>query len=153
MGDAAPSWGKGKGKETYQTAFSKGKGKEQSWGKGKEQSWGKGGKASTPYGKGGYGGDKGWGKGTKGKRKTDPETTAWIGGLPEGEASVDRNKALQEHLSQAGDCRFVRIGVSGTGSAKFTSKEEVENAIATLNASEFQGSIIEVDYWTKKDDA
>merc|ERR1712151_68689 len=89
------------------------------------------------------------GKG-KGKRpKADPETTAWIGGLPQNEASTERNKALQEHMSQAGTCKFVKIGNSGAGSASFTSAEEVQNAIATLNGSEFQGSIIEVDVWTK----
>merc|ERR1711865_237662 len=96
---------------------------------------------------------KGWGKdgGCKGfgKRKTDPEKTAWVGGLPEGEASIDRNKALLEHMKQAGDCKYVRIGKGGNGAAGYTSKEEVENAIATLNGSEFQGAVIEVDVWTK----
>merc|ERR1711941_236837 len=102
-------------------------------------------------------GGKGWesqGKGYgKGKRKTDPETTAWIGGLPEDEASVERNKAMLEHMKQAGNCKFVKIGKSGCGSAGFTSAEEVQAAIDTLNGSDFQGHTIQVDYWTKPDAA
>merc|ERR1712039_269902 len=107
-----------------------------------QQSWGKGGK--------GFGGGKDAGKGF-GKKRTDPEITAWVGGLPENEASVERNKALLEHMKQAGDCKYVKIGRGGSGSAGYTSAEEVQNAIATLNGSEFQGSIIEVDIWTKKE--
>merc|ERR1719253_1997519 len=102
------------------------------------------------FGKGFGSFGKGKGKG-KGKRKTDPEKTAWIGGLPENEASVERNKELLEHMKQAGECKFVKIGKSGCGSAGFTTAEEVQTAIATLNGSEFQGSVIEVDVWTKKD--
>merc|ERR1712014_533946 len=98
--------------------------------------WGKGG----PYGA--FGDGKGWGKG---KGKTEPEKTAWIGGLPENEASIERNKALCEHMKQAGACKFVKTGKSGTGLAAFNSAEEVATAIATLNGSEFQGSIITVD--------
>eukprot|EP00930_Biecheleria_cincta_P045632 TRINITY_DN3144_c0_g2_i1.p1 TRINITY_DN3144_c0_g2~~TRINITY_DN3144_c0_g2_i1.p1 ORF type:complete len:163 (-),score=46.96 TRINITY_DN3144_c0_g2_i1:170-658(-) len=140
----------------------------QSWGKGPQtQSWGKGaqtqswGKGAPSFGKGcgkGFGGGGGFGGGFgdgfgkgKGKRKTNPETTAWIGGLPENEASVDRNKALMEHMKQAGNCKFVKIGKSGCGSAGFTSAEEVQTAIATLNGSDFQGYAIQVDYWTKPD--
>mmetsp|Transcript_7202 Transcript_7202/g.8326 ORF Transcript_7202/g.8326 Transcript_7202/m.8326 type:complete len:100 (-) Transcript_7202:24-323(-) len=95
---------------------------------------------------------KGWGKGKgKGKRKNDPAVTAWVGGLPADQASVERNKALVEHMKQAGNCKFVKVGKSGTGCAVFSSAEEVQTAIATLNGSNFQGSIIEVDVWTKKE--
>merc|ERR1712039_391648 len=117
--------------------------------------WGKAAPAPAAPAAKGWGKDagKGWGKDAgkgKGKRpRADPETTAWIGGLPENEASTDRNKALLEHMKQAGNCKYVKIGNSGTGSAGFTSAEEVSNAIATLNGSDFQGSIIEVDVWTK----
>merc|ERR1711933_688063 len=99
---------------------------------------------------GGWGQDKGKGKG-KGFRRTDPEKTAWIGGLPSDAASVERNKALMEHLKQAGDCKYVKIGRSGTGSAGFSSAEDVQKAIALLNGSTFQESVIEVDVWTKKE--
>merc|ERR1711870_169699 len=109
------------------------------------------GKSWSPPGQQSWGKDAGKGFGKSfGKRKTDPEKTAWIGGLPENEASVDRNKALLEHMKQAGDCKFVRVGRGGSGSAVYTTKEEVETAIATLNGSEFQGVVIEVDVWTKK---
>mmetsp|Transcript_117118 Transcript_117118/g.292147 ORF Transcript_117118/g.292147 Transcript_117118/m.292147 type:complete len:124 (-) Transcript_117118:34-405(-) len=98
---------------------------------------------------------KGWGKDSKGKgkgfRKTDPEKTAWIGGLPADAASTERNKALMEHLQQAGNCKYVKIGKSGTGCAGFGSAEDVQNAIALLNGSTFQDSVIEVDVWTKKE--
>eukprot|EP00930_Biecheleria_cincta_P045633 TRINITY_DN3144_c0_g3_i1.p1 TRINITY_DN3144_c0_g3~~TRINITY_DN3144_c0_g3_i1.p1 ORF type:complete len:150 (-),score=35.82 TRINITY_DN3144_c0_g3_i1:105-554(-) len=130
----------------------------QSWGKG-GQTYGKGfgGGCGSGFGydrfagAGGFGGGFGMkGKG-KGKQRADPATTAWIGGLPENEASVERNKALLEHMKQAGNCKFVKIGNSGTGSAGFTSAEEVETAISVLNGSDFQGHVIQVDYWTKKD--
>merc|ERR1712217_368759 len=98
-------------------------------------------------------GGKDWGKGFgKGKRKVDAEVTAWIGGLPENEASKDRNMALLEHLKQAGECKFVAIGRSGTGRAVLSSADEVTTAIAKLNGSNFQGSVIEVDVWTKKEE-
>mmetsp|Transcript_152165 Transcript_152165/g.486230 ORF Transcript_152165/g.486230 Transcript_152165/m.486230 type:complete len:118 (+) Transcript_152165:272-625(+) len=96
--------------------------------------------------------EKGWGKGKgKGKRRTDPEKTAWVGGLPADAASVERNKELMEHMKQAGDCKYVKIGKSGEGSAGYSSAEEVQTAIATLNGSTFQGSVIQVDVWTKKE--
>ncbi len=94
------------------------------------------------------GGFKGKGKG-KGKRRNNPEVTAWIGGLPADEASTERNKELVEHMKQAGNCKFCSIGKGGSGSAVFDSAEEVQNAIAMLNGSDFQGHIIEVDVWTK----
>jgi len=71
--------------------------------------------------------------------------------MPADEASIERNKALLEHLKQAGDCKFVKIGRGGSGCAGFGSAEDVQNAIAMLNGSTFQGSVIEVDVWTKKE--
>merc|ERR1719313_2640692 len=97
------------------------------------------------------GSDKGKGKG-KGKFIGPPQNKVWIGGMPETDA-VDRelNKALQEHMKQAGECKHVMIGKSGSGAAAFSSPEEAANAIATLNGSTFQGHVIEVDTWTKAD--
>merc|ERR1719235_824221 len=127
-------------------------------GKGKGGGWGGGGKSwgggwSSPqqsWGKGkGFGKGKGGGKG---KYKCKPDQKVWIGGLPEQESrDVDLNKALQEHMKQAGDCKFVSIGRGGSGSAAFGSAEDAASAIATLNGSTFQGHVIEVDVWTKKD--
>mmetsp|Transcript_51998 Transcript_51998/g.97551 ORF Transcript_51998/g.97551 Transcript_51998/m.97551 type:complete len:119 (-) Transcript_51998:163-519(-) len=116
------------------------------WGGGKGKS--NGGKSwSSPMQS--WGGGKG--KGGKGNKKPDPEKSVWLGGLPEGEASVDRNKALVEHMKQAGECKFVKVGKSGTGIAVFSSAEEVALATSMLNGSEFQGSTLEVDVWTKKE--
>eukprot|EP00746_Dinoflagellata_sp_MGD_P146046 gnl/MRDRNA2_/MRDRNA2_78580_c0_seq1.p1 gnl/MRDRNA2_/MRDRNA2_78580_c0~~gnl/MRDRNA2_/MRDRNA2_78580_c0_seq1.p1 ORF type:complete len:168 (-),score=49.55 gnl/MRDRNA2_/MRDRNA2_78580_c0_seq1:317-820(-) len=111
------------------------------------QSWGKGG-----FGKG-YGKDFGKGKGKgKGKFSGPPQNKVWIGGMPETE-TTDRelNKALQEHMKQAGTCKNVMIGKSGQGAAAFSSPEEAQNAINTLNGTMFQGHMLEVDTWTKKD--
>merc|ERR1712039_274334 len=129
---AAKGWGKAAAAPYAPAAKGWGKDTGKGWGKDSGKGWGK---------------DSGKGKGKR--PKADPETTAWIGGLPANEASTDRNKALLEHMKQAGNCKYVKIGNSGTGSTGFTSNEEVQNAIATLNGSEFQGSIIEVDVWTK----
>jgi len=120
----------------------KGKGK---WGGGGGwfvPSWGKG------WGKDSWG--KGKGKGKGGRFQCAPQKKVWIGGLPEQEASdKDLNKALQEHMKQAGACVFVSIGKSGSGSAAYKTSEEAETAVATLNGSVFQGVTIEVDTWTK----
>merc|ERR1711957_1033114 len=94
---------------------------------------------------------KGFGKGN-GKFTCAPDKKVWIGGLPAQEQTdKELNKALQEHMKQAGDCKFVSIGKDGSGSAAFGSSEDAESAIATLNGSSFQGSVIEVDTWTTKD--
>merc|ERR1719329_593280 len=116
------------------------------WGGGK--SFGKG--FGKSFGKD-FGKDFGKSKG-KGKFQCAPDMKVWIGGLPAQEAT-DRelNKALQEHLKQAGTCKNVMIGKSGSGAAAFSSPEEAANAIATLNGSTFQGHVLEVDTWTKKD--
>merc|ERR1711924_310009 len=105
-------------------------------------------------GGGGWGKDKGKGKGKKGGGhfRTSPLKKVWIGGLPEQEKSdIELNKALQEHMKQAGDCKHVSIGKSGSGSAAFGTEEEAQTAVATLNGSMFQGHVLEVDTWTKKD--
>merc|ERR1712106_324600 len=99
--------------------------------------------------------DKGFGKGKgkgKGKFSSPPQNKVWVGGLPASEATDrDLNKALQEHFNQAGTCKNVMIGKSGSGAAAMSSPEEAANAIATLNGSTFQGNVLEVDTWTKKD--
>merc|ERR1719453_2153683 len=91
-----------------------------SWGGGWSspmQSWGK------SFGKG-FGKDKGKGKG---KFTSPPSKKVWIGGLPESE-SIDKelNKALQEHMKQAGNCKHVMIGKTGQGAASFSTEEEVQ---------------------------
>lgn len=53
-------------------------------------------------------------------------------------------------LKTAGNCKYVSVA-KGQGGAAFATEEEVQNAIAMLNGSEFEGHAIEVDVWTKKD--
>jgi hypothetical protein len=79
---------------------------------------------------------KGWGKGKRqgnGKGGGDLAKKAWIGGLQAGEASVEWNKDLMEHMKQARHCKYVRIGKCGSCAAIFDIPEEVQTAIATLN--------------------
>merc|ERR1719326_235105 len=114
-------------------------------GKGKGKGWGGGGGWASPiqsWGKGfGFKGkDKGKGKGKR--PYCPPEKQVWIGGLPADQASTDLNKRLQEHMKQAGNCKFVSIGKSGSGAAQYTTEEEAQQAIATLNGSDFEGSVI-----------
>lgn len=68
---------------------------------------------------------------------------------PEG-ASKDLNKALQQHMNQAGTCKFAEVGKTGQGGAAYATPEEAQQAIAMLNGSAFNGTPIEVDVWTKK---
>jgi len=75
----------------------------------------------------------------------------WIGGLPADSTSKDLNKELQEHMKQAGNCKWCEVGKSGNGGAAYATAEEATGAIATLNGSSFSGSVIEVDVWTKKE--
>merc|ERR1719343_1610685 len=90
---------------------------------------------------------KGWGKGKNrwSSARCFKEKKVWIGGLPENATSKDTNKALKEHLGAV----FAEIGKSGTGVATFKTAEEVATAVASFNGTEFQGSTLEIDVWTK----
>ncbi|CAE8605305.1 unnamed protein product [Polarella glacialis] len=100
---------------------------------------------------------KGMGKGmmSKGKdtglRSFPNEKKVWVGGLPANAASTDLNKKLQAHMKQAGACLFAEVGKSGIGGAAFKTTEEKDQAIALLNGSVFEGVMIQVDHWTKKE--
>merc|ERR1719491_471101 len=135
--------GKGFGGDSWGGGKSKGKGLGgDSWGGGKSKGWGKDSWSSPmqSWGKSfdkGFGKDKGKGKG-KGKFSSPPQNKVWVGGLPASEATDrDLNKALQEHFNQAGTCKNVMIGKSGSGAAAMSSPEEAANALATLNGSTF----------------
>eukprot|EP00929_Paragymnodinium_shiwhaense_P006187 TRINITY_DN1090_c0_g1_i1.p1 TRINITY_DN1090_c0_g1~~TRINITY_DN1090_c0_g1_i1.p1 ORF type:complete len:128 (-),score=42.59 TRINITY_DN1090_c0_g1_i1:371-754(-) len=103
-----------------------------------------------PWGKG-FGKGKGKGKGNDIVTRVPPDHKVWVGGLPADSATRDMNKKLQEHMSQAGTCKFARYGAKGEGVAVFSSAEEATAAIAALNGSVFEGSVIEVDTWNKKE--
>jgi len=111
----------------------------QSWSSPWQATWGKG-----------KGGGKGKGK-AKGLRSFPMDKKVWIGGLPAESTSRELNKQLQEHMNQAGTCKWAEVGKSGAGGAAYATAEEAQNAIATLNGTEFNGAVIEVDVWTKKE--
>merc|ERR1719443_1386938 len=94
---------------------------------------------------------KGKGKG-KGKGKSlksfYPEKKVWIGNLPEGITY----KELHEHMKASG-AKWVEVmkgAGKGTGGAGFATAEEATAAISALNGSVLNGSMIQVDVWTKK---
>eukprot|EP00929_Paragymnodinium_shiwhaense_P057581 TRINITY_DN28829_c0_g3_i1.p1 TRINITY_DN28829_c0_g3~~TRINITY_DN28829_c0_g3_i1.p1 ORF type:complete len:124 (-),score=39.69 TRINITY_DN28829_c0_g3_i1:103-474(-) len=96
-------------------------------------------------------GGKGWGKNESITRRAHPDKRVWIGGLPENSASKELNKKLKDHLSQAPGCKFVEVNRKGSGCAVFGNKEEATAAISLLNGSVFDGSVLELDVWTKKE--
>ncbi|CAE7915063.1 rpl-27a [Symbiodinium sp. KB8] len=113
--------------------------------------------AGKGYGKGYWGGwgyppmmmmpwfGKGKGKGLRGEicrlyKCAEPDLLlirkVWIGGLPEGERDVEKNKSegltfpvseraqkLKEHMAQAGECIFAEINRNGVGGAAFKNPE------------------------------
>lgn len=76
-----------------------------------------------------------------------PESTVWLGSLPEGTTE----DALKEHMGQCGTVKRVEVWKGGLGFAWYSSAEEATNAIAQLNGSVLNGESIVVDVWTKRD--
>eukprot|EP00928_Gymnodinium_smaydae_P082441 TRINITY_DN65786_c0_g1_i1.p1 TRINITY_DN65786_c0_g1~~TRINITY_DN65786_c0_g1_i1.p1 ORF type:complete len:178 (+),score=46.18 TRINITY_DN65786_c0_g1_i1:75-536(+) len=139
-GSKGSSWGKGSKASSWGGGSSKG---SSSWQKG---GWQKGGWGND-YGKGSFG--KGNGKGKR-RVKFDADVMVWLSGIPEGTDF----KALQEHLSKAGTCKYVKVmtgKLQGTGLAAYSSAEEANSAIGMLNGSDFQGSTLVVDTWEKQE--
>merc|ERR1719321_2335444 len=92
-------------------------------------------------------------EGSRGKGKSlrsfYPEKKIWIGNLPE---SVGY-KELFEHLKPAG-AKWVEVmkgAGKGTGGAGFKTQEEATACISQFNGSVLNGSMIQVDVWTKKE--
>merc|ERR1719183_2817949 len=104
------------------------------------------------FSKGGKG--KGKGKGNRKRLNSFPqEKRVWLGSIPEGcydKPGEDGHTKLKEHLNQAGKCNYLSV-TNGQGGAAYATEEEAQNAIATLNGSTFEGAVIEVDVWTKKE--
>jgi len=92
--------------------------------------------------------DKGAGKGKKGRGLRDfpIDCKVWIGGAPD---PCDL-KALQEHMKQAGNAKYISVA-KGQGGCAYATEEEVQTAIAMLNGSTFEGATLEIDVWTKKE--
>merc|ERR550514_1549670 len=97
-------------------------------------------------------GGKGKGKGQKkGLGKFHAEKRVWIGNLPE---SITY-KELHELLKDAG-AKWVEVfggKAKGTGGASFGTAEEATAAISKFNGHMLNGSMIQVDVWTKKEKA
>ena len=112
-----------------------------------EPSWGKGkGWVGDSWGKGMFG--KGKGKG-KGLRDFAQDTKVWVGSLGP-EATW---KELQTHMNQAGTTKWIEVfeGKSkGTAGVAYTTAEEAQAAIASLNGSVLGASAIMVDVWEAK---
>jgi len=114
------------------------------------------GKGSSKWGSSKWGSSK-WESSRWGLQNFEHDKKVWIGGVtPAGEGATreairDVNKQLQEHMKQAGECKFAQIGKSGTGGAAFASAEDAIKAIATLNGSLFNGAFIQLDVWEKKE--
>eukprot|EP00929_Paragymnodinium_shiwhaense_P108626 TRINITY_DN7493_c0_g2_i1.p1 TRINITY_DN7493_c0_g2~~TRINITY_DN7493_c0_g2_i1.p1 ORF type:complete len:154 (+),score=66.23 TRINITY_DN7493_c0_g2_i1:97-558(+) len=98
------------------------------------------------------GGGKGGSTSNNPAKKEPPSRKVFIGGLPvlgsEG-LSYDLNKKLKQHFAQAGKCLYAEIGRKGTGVAVMNSDVETQTAVATLNGSVFESSVLEVQPWGK----
>mmetsp|Transcript_95439 Transcript_95439/g.116854 ORF Transcript_95439/g.116854 Transcript_95439/m.116854 type:complete len:193 (+) Transcript_95439:44-622(+) len=92
---------------------------------------------------------KGFGK--SGLRNFANDRKVFVGGMPPNNTSKEVNMKLKEHMSTAGvPCLYAEIGKSGTGGAAFKSNSEAMTAVAALNGSNFEGSILQVDMWGRK---
>merc|ERR1712167_5610 len=99
-----------------------------------------------------WGKGKGKGKGKKNRLQSfDQAKRVWLGSIPDHltyeKPGEEGHKKLKEHLNQAGKCNYLSVS-KGQGGAAFSTEEEAQNAIATLNGSTFEGAVIEVDVWT-----
>merc|ERR1712048_760448 len=103
-----------------------------SWGCGSKGEWGKG---------GGKKGSRGW-------KVVDQnvDATVWIGGIPEGITWSD----IQTQFQAVGTVKKVQLLKGGTGLAWFSTPQEAAAAIAMFNGANVNGSILQVDVWTKK---
>lgn len=116
---------------------------------------GKGGAKGFPPGKGGFGF---WGKGFggKGSAKVYGEFSqmVYVGNL----SYKAEWQELKDHMKVVGTVEFVKIltddgtdyGRSkGIGCVRYSTEAEAQQAVASLNGSEFMGREIVVDKWTK----
>merc|ERR1719277_1718891 len=93
---------------------------------------------------GGGGKFGGMGKGGKGGGvQHDKSLKVWVGSLPQGA----KWQELKEHFNQAGTVEFCNVRGS-SGEVRFATAEQAQQAINTLNGSEFGGAALVVDKWT-----
>jgi len=95
---------------------------------------------------GGVFGGKGWSKGGGNVRMHgDSSQLVYVGNLP----PRAEWQELKDHMKQAGAVEFAsRRG--GMGCIRYSTAEEAQKAIQTLNGSELMGKSIVVDAWTAK---
>lgn len=107
--------------------------------------------------------EKGTGKGKDGKGKDgkskdntlldqlaaiDASLKVWVGGV----AETATWKSLQKHFTDM-DCKpkiCAILGKGGKACVSFATAEAAELAIAMVNMTELEGSMLEVDVWTQK---
>jgi len=128
----------------------KGKGKGKSKGyKGYEWGW-----QEPPYYGKGKDLDKGAGKG-KVMVNGDPNLLVYVGNL----AYSVKWQDLKDHMKRAGNVEFCKVltddgsewGWSkGVGCVRYSTEEEVDNAIRTLAETELNGRRLLVDHWTSR---
>merc|ERR1712062_969727 len=83
------------------------------------------------------------------------EQLVYVGNLPYSIKWQD----LKDHMAKAGKVEFVKVMTEdgtewgrsrGCGCVRFSTEEEAQNAIETLNDSDLEGRKIFVDKWTGK---
>merc|ERR1712087_667187 len=98
------------------------------------------------------GGKGGWGGGGKGQRSNgigdhNRDCTVWIGNIP---AGITKDE-MQTNFGGAGTVKHIQMSSNGQGLAIFSSAAEATQAIAMFNGADINGTILQVDVWTKKD--
>ncbi|CAE8648263.1 unnamed protein product, partial [Polarella glacialis] len=111
-----------------------------------QQQWQQQGQMGMMGGMGMKGMGKGGGKGMGDFEIQHPDKTVWLGDLAPGTTHVE----LMPVMKQAGSCRRIQVGKKGTGFAFFSTAQEAQEAIATLNGASVNGGNIRVDAYTKK---
>merc|ERR1712037_392581 len=74
----------------------------------------------------------------------DDSFKVWVGGITAEVTSKD----LEQHFSEVHQPQVTDVR-KGCACLAFASEEEAQAAIATLNASELKGNVLEVDVWTQ----
>merc|ERR1719321_1880827 len=96
-------------------------------------------------------GGKDKGKGKMSLSNFHSDKKVWIVNLPDSITS----RELHDHFKEAGAkwSETFKGNGKGTGGVAFKTSEEAQTAISTLNGSVLNGSMIQVDVWTKKEKA
>lgn len=80
-------------------------------------------------------------------KTVDPSLKVWVGGLPEKTTSKELSKHFEDQFAKPKLCDIYVSG--GRAIVTYESADDVASAVSIVNGSEFKGSVIEVDVWTK----